>query len=827
MIEDPASKLQWSLGMIQNFRQAVRQLRKNPTFTLVAVVSLALGIGATSSMFSVADGLLLRPLPVPQPGDVVHIENSSPSSLHQSMSWRDFEDFRRRNQSFTSLVAYAGTSVGYKRQNDRLAHLTSALLVSGTFFQDLRVQPVLGRAFRSDENAASGRNPVAILANEFWRTEFDGSANIIGQSLRLNGTQFIIVGVAPASFTGLDQFTKPRIFVPVAMAAALGQTKLWDDRGARMLQVKGRLKPGVSIARAQADLASIAAALQQSYPRTNALEDVHVNTELQARLDDSPSDGALVVMMMSLAVCVLIVACANVAGLLLSRARARSKEIAVRLAIGASRTQLVSQLLLESLLVSLLGGAGGIAIGYAGVQAFSLVEIPSDLPMGPVFSMDLRMLVFTSLLSLLSTVLFGLLPALRGTRVDLVPSLKAADADSKGKQSLWGRNGLVVAQVAVSMVLLTVSALLFQGFTKLLAAGPGFRTDHLLMMSFNPSLVQSTPEQTQIFYKRLVDETSLVPGVQTAALTYVIPFAPDQHGERFIPEGYQLAPGQESVGVNANIAGPDYFSTMNIPIVSGRSFAVSDTPDSPKVAIVNEVLANRYFNGKDAVGQRIRLGDAQSPWVQIVGVSKTSKVFWVGETPQEFLYLPFQQNPKAAMTLLVHTHGDASALAAPLRNLVSQIDNNQPVFDVRTMESYYSKRTVVAVNLVLWSVAALGVMGLFLSMVGLYGVVASSVGRRKREIGLRMAIGADKSQVLGMVLKQGLVLGMFGVMAGLLLSFFARPIIGMMLNGGSMAGDLGIASLGGVVMLAVTLLATLAPARRASLIDPMRALRDE
>jgi predicted permease len=813
--------------MIKSLRYAGRQLRKNPTFTLVAVISLALGIGATSSMFSVADALLLRPLPVPQSGDVVHVENFSPANQHQSMSWPDFYDLHERNKSFSSLVAYTDASVGYKRQPDSVAHLTSALLVTGTFFQDLLVQPFAGRTFRPDENVAPGRNPVAILSYDFWRTEFEGNTNVVGQSVRLNGTEFTVIGVAPQSFTGLDEFNHPQLFVPLAMAGTLGDDKLWTDRNARRLQVKGRLKPGVSISRAQADLASIANVLSQTYPKTNRSENVRVNTEFQSRLDDSPSDAALVVMLMSLAICVLIVACANVAGLLMSRARARSKEIAIRLAIGATRGQLMSQLLLESLLVSLMGGLGGSAIGYAGVQVFKSVEIPSDLPMGPTFQMDPRMLLFTLLISLLSTVLFGLLPALRNTKVDLVPSLKAADADSKGKQRLWGRNGLVVSQVAVSMVLLVVTGLLFQGFTAIIAAGPGYRTDHLLMMSFNPSLVQYTPEQTRTFYRRLVDEAQQIPGVQSAALTYVIPMAPMQHGENFIPEGYQLAPGQDFISESANIVGPEYFETMAIPIVSGRAFTAGDKEDSPKVAIINEVIAHKYFKGKNAVGQRIHLGDSSAPWAQIVGVAKTSKVFWVGEAPQEFLYLPYLQSPKAAMTLLVHSKADASALAAPLRKAVSQIDSNQPVFDVRTMEYFYYKRAVLAVHIVLNSVAALGGMGLFLSMVGLYGVVAFSVGRRKREIGLRMAIGAGKPQVLGMVLKQGLVLAGFGVFIGMILSFGARPLIGMMLTGGFNGWDILIAALAGFVMLIVTMLATFAPARRASMIDPMRALRDE
>lgn len=778
-------------------------------------------------MFSVADGLLLRPLPVPNAADVVHVESYSKAEPHQAMSWQDFRDYSERNHSFSSMVAYKGTSLGYKRQAEGMAHLDLGLLVSGTFFQDLQVKLIYGRPFRPDENAVPGRDAVVVLSHEFWATEFGGDPHAVGQRIRLNGVEFTIVGVAPASFTGMDEFTRPQLFVPLAMAGALGDEKLWQDRAARGLNVNGRLKAGVSIARAEADLMAIGHALAGAYPKTDAFENVRVNSELQARMDDSPSDTSVVVMLMALAVCVLLVACANVAGLLMSRARARTKEIAVRLAVGANRTQLVGQLLLESLLISLMGAFGGIGIAWMGVQYFANVMVPSDLPIGPVFENDLRMLLFTLAASLLSTILFGLLPAVRNTQVDLIPSLKAADADSKGKQSIWGRNGLVVGQVGVSMALLVVAALLYQGFTSILNAGPGFRTDHMLMMSFNPSLVRNTPEQTQNFYRRLLAEAGQAPGVQNAALSYVIPMANMQHGESFVPEGYDLTPGQDSISLAGNIVSPDYFKVLAIPIVSGRAFTPFDNANTPKVAIINEVIANKYFKGKEAVGRRIHLGDKNGPWAQIVGVAKTTKVFWVGEPPQEFLYLPFAQAPQAAMTLFVTAKGDESALADPLRRVVPQIDSNQPVFDVRTMGYFYYKRAVVTAHIVLNSVAALGGMGLFLSMVGLYGVVAFSIGRRTREIGLRMAIGADKSDVIGMVLKQGLVLGCCGVLAGMLLSFGARPLIGDLLTGAGRGSDVMTIGVVGLLMLIVTLLAVFGPARRASGIDPIRALRDE
>lgn len=813
--------------MINTIRFALRQLRKNPTFTVVAVLSLAVGIGSTSGMFSVADALLLRPIPVPQSGDVLNVENYSKAEAHQGMSWQDFRDYRARNHSFTSLVAFTDTSIGYKRQADGLAHLTSGLLVSGTFFQDLRVKPIAGRTFRENENAVPGRDAVVILSHEFWVREFESNPNAVGQRIRLNGVEFTIVGVAPPTFTGMDQFNRPQLFVPLAMAGTLGDDKLWPDRADRALEVKGRLIPGITIPRAEADLTGVAHQLAKAYPQSDAFENVRVNTELQARMDDSPSDTTIVITLMALSLCVLLVACANVAGLLMSRARARTKEVAVRLAVGANRRQLVAQLLLESLLVALMGAAGGMFIAYGTVQYFATLIIPSDLPIGPVFETDIRMLLFALAISLLSTIVFGLLPALQNTKVDLIPSLKAADADSRGKQKIWGRNGLVVGQVGVSMALLVVAAIMYQGFTLLLDAGPGFRTDHILLMSFNPGLVRDTPEQTQAFYRRLLDETVRVPGVQAATLSHVVPMATMQHSESFLPEGYQLTPGQDSIPLMGNIVGPDYFKVMAIPILSGRAFSKFDTATTPKVAIVNEVIANKYFKGKDPLGKRIRLGGKTGGWAQIVGVARTSKVLWVGEPPQEFLYLPYEQNPKPAMNLFVQASGDPSELADPIRKVIARIDSSQPVFDVRTLAYFYHARAVVTAHIVLNCIAALGGMGLFLSMVGLYGVVAFSIGRRKREIGLRMAIGADKAKVIEMVLKQGAILGGFGVLAGVLLSLGARPLVNDLLVGAAKGSDALIVGAVGLLMMAVTLLAVFGPARRAAAIDPIRALRDE
>jgi macrolide transport system ATP-binding/permease protein len=814
--------------MLNNLRFAARQLRRSPTFAIVSVLSLAIGIGATSAMFSVADALLLRPLPVPHPGGIIDVQMSSQADPTHGVSRPDFEAFSKKNTTFESMVAFKQVAVGYRSQADSMAHLKGALLVSGNFFDGLSVRPAIGRSFRPDEDQAQGRDAVAVLSHAFWMTEFGGNPSVLGQGIRVNGLQFTVVGVAPEEFTGMDQFYHPHLYIPLPMAAALGDERLWDQRDRRSLSVSGRLKPGMTVEQAQADLGALAKALEQENPNTNRGEGVLVRTEFRARVTNSPVDTALVVMLMSLALCVLAVACANVAGLLLSRARARSREIAIRLAIGAKRSSLVRQLLLESFLLAVMGGAAGIGIGYAGVRYFALAQTPTDLPASFGVQMDGRMLSFTLLASLLSTLLFGLVPALRTTKTDLVPSLKSADADSSGKRTFWGRNALVVGQVSVSMALLVVSGLLFRGFTTALTAGPGFRTDHLLMMSFDPSLVRSTPEQTAQFYKRLVDDARQISGVQNAALSFVIPMSNQQHGESIIPQGFQLPVGQESVSVFGNIVTPGYFETMGVPVLEGRGFSQNDRADTDKVAVINQVLAQKYFPGQDPVGRRLRLNNSKGPLLQIVGLARTSKVTWIGESPTELLYLPLAQNPHQDMTLLVQTNtAEAASMTGPVTNVVRNLDQNQPVFDVRTMRYFYDKRATLVADIVINTVGILGLMGLALAMVGLYGLVAHSVGRRTREIGLRMAIGADRFGVQRMVLSQGLVLAFIGVGVGLGLSWLAARALSALIPYGGASTSLLMMLGAAVLMILITVGATYAPARRASLIDPMRALRDE
>ncbi len=641
------------------------------------------------------------------------------------------------------------------------------MYVSGNFFRVLGVQPVLGRAFLDTEDQAVGRDAVVVLGHDFWVHQMNGNPSVVGSTIWLNSVPFIVIGVAPEEFTGIDQFVKYAMFVPLAMSPRMGGASLLEKRDVRWLTVKGHLKPGVTIAQAAADLSSIGARLQQMYPDTNRGHRVDVQTEIQMRIRQSPPNAALVVMLLLLAFCVLLVACANVTGLLLSRARARSREMAVRLAIGAARGALIRQLLLENLLLALGGGLAGVAVAYAGTSFFNSIPIPVDVPLAFHVSVDGRMLLFTIGASLISTFLFGLTPALQTTRLDLVSSLKAADADSAGKRRLWGRNSIVVCQVALSLVLLIVSAVLLEGFRGELLAGPGFRIDRLYMTSFDTTPVHYTEDQTRRFYKDLLEKARRAPGVRSAALISGIPLL-GGGGITMVPEGYTLPANQEAISVPNFYVSDGYFVSGGIPILQGRGFLESDRQDTPLVAVVNEQFAHHYWPGQNALGKRFHMKSATGPLVQIVGLAKMAKYFWIAEPPQDFIYLPYTQEKNAAMTLMAESVApDAATLAPVLRDVVRGIDPDMPVSNARTMQDYYTQRAVKTPDIIAESVAGLGTMGLILSMVGLYGLISYSVSRRRREIGIRMAIGADRQKVIRMILGQGLVLGSIGVVSGL------------------------------------------------------------
>jgi len=812
----------------QEIRLAFRVLAKSPGFTAIAALSLALGIGANSAIFSLADAILLRPLPIRDPGAVVTVTTNTPDNPYSAVSYPNYRDVRGQSQSFDGVVAFQLSTWGLATSANETAQMRMGLIVSDNFFQVLGVEPTLGRGFRPEETRVAGRDAVVVLAYDFWRNQFAADRSVIGRSIRLNGIDFTVVGVAPESFTGVDPYIRPALFVPVTMKQRLDASKdnSLEVRGSHDFAVKARLKPGVSLGTARAEMATIWNSLQQSYPDANRGRKADVKTEIQARYQQDPYDAILVMFLMGLVALVLIIACANVANLLLARANARSREIAIRLAVGATRLRLMRQLLLESLVLALLGGLFGVVLGYAGILFLQRIQIPTDLPVVISIQLDQRVIEFSLLAALVSALFFGLAPALQGTKTGLVAALKAGDQGLKGRRRTIGRNILVIGQVALSMALLVAAGMLVDAVGKTLKFDPGFRTDHLLMMEFDTALVRYTDDQTREFYRALRDQAGALPGVRSVAMTCYVPFSPSGYGKSVVPEGYQFPKGRDAASTPGAIVDEHYFDTMKMAIIRGRGFTSGDKASTGRVAVVNEQFATTYWPKQDPIGRRFRLNNSKGPWVEVVGLTRTSRYFFVAEPPMTFLYLPFAQEQNSRMSLIVETFGDPAAIAAPLRSVVRGIDANQPIYNVRTFSSFYEQRAIAVAMTLMQTVATMGLLGLTLALIGLYGLIAYSVSRRTKEIGIRMAIGANRMEVLRMVLRQGFILAAAGILVGGAISVAVARMLAIGLAGLGTPNPITYVVVP-IALLLITLVACYIPARRASLIDPIRALRYE
>jgi predicted permease len=821
----------------QDLKHGVRMLRKNPGFSFVAMTSIAVGVGANAAMFSLADTLVLRPLTAPRSDEIVNVTTVVPKSgfstpTSAALSYPDYEEVRDRNRSFSSLAGFRLIVASFANRNDQPAQRTFGMAVSGNLFDMLGVQPVLGRAIGVDDDRV-GRDAGVVLDHDLWQQQFAADRNVVGRVIRVAGVDMTVIGVMPPGFSGPDQFVHPAFYVPFAIMPSLktvGSALDLTSREVRNIAVKGRLRPGVTVSEAAEDVGLIGANLQRAYPDTNRNFGLTAQTEFDARVAARPPLAGAAVMLLTLSLTVLLVASANLAGLLASRAPVRAREMALRLAIGAGRLRLARQLVVESLLLAVGGSALGLLIASGVIVLFQGLQFPTEVPLKLAFELDARVLLVGLVVATMTAVGSSLVPAWQSTRTDLVSTLKNVGGTEQRRLRLWGRHLLVSGQVGLSLVLVTIAVFLYRAYHNEYGRGPGFRTDNVLLMSFEPDLAGYDTERADRFYDLLVDRVRDIPGVRTASLTSSVPFdAISIENFAVVPEGYQFPAGIESVRVRSARVDEQYFETLGIRLVEGRSFRRTDTRDAPAVAVVNETFASRYWPGVSPIGRRFQLldGNTKTP-MQIVGVAANTRIRTLSEGPTEFVYYSRRQVLAPDSTILVHTENEPTSIAGPLRAAVQSIDPNVPVFGVRTMDEFYRASSVTLTNLLIQIVGGMGTMGLALAIVGLYGLVAYSVNRRTREIGIRMAVGAHSGSVLLMVMRQGLLLAAAGTLLGVLASAATSGVLRAAFPfPDEPRVDVITYVLVVPTLFAVTLLAAYIPARRAARIDPLRALRQD
>jgi predicted permease len=811
--------------IIREIRLAFRLIRRNRGFALAVVLSTALGVGATASIFSLIDAFLLRPLPVPATGRVVRLTSVTQSSPVGRFSYREIDEIERQARSLEGLATAKNAVFGLSQGPGAQPRVTLGVLVNGTFFSALGVKPALGRTFTPADDQAPGRSPVTVISYGLWQRDFGGRSDVIGRTVRLNAIEFTIVGVAPEWFTGVHPFFRPALYVPRMMIreATGSSIDVLTDRTARSVDVFARLTPGVTIEQARDEMQRLAVVMERDNPVANKGRGGMVFSQVGYRIAEAPDNFTLAWLFFAVAALVLSIACINVANLLLSTAPSRVRETAVRLAMGASRVRLLRQFLIESAVLATGGALLGLGLATACGRFIRSIEIASDLPLTLDARVDLRVVLFALVVGLASGVLAGLLPAIRATRAELNGVLKATElrfARSRG----WTRQALVVAQVAVALVMMVLSGLFLESIRVARDSDPGFRVDHILTMGFDPRIARYDLDASRRFYRQLLTRVRALPGVRTAALGQHIPLGVSSSTTDITIPGYDLGPNQQTLSIGSSIVGDHYFEALGIPILRGRAFTDRDVQNAPAVAIVNDAMAKKYWPNRDALGATVVIQAQPAVTAEVVGVARVAKTRDIGETPQPFLYLPFEQSRQTGMTLFVKTEADPAGLNSLVRGEVRALDANQPIYDVRTLASVFQQQALWGVRLVAEVIAAVGVVGLALSVLGLYAVIAYSVSQRTREIGIRMAVGASERRVLGMVLRQGLTLAAVGVTIGLLAALALSSVLGELLNGVNPRDPAAYAS-ATVVLFVVTLLATYIPARRASQVDPQSALR--
>lgn len=821
----------WPLDFVKDLRYAFRMLIKSPGFTLVAVLALGLGIGANASIFSVFNGMLWRPLPVRDPQQLVVLANKSRNvEFPLNLSYPDFQDYRQLKGVFSDLILYAPSPVNFGAEGR--PERVWIELVSGNYFSMLGLEAVRGRTFAADEGWVLGKDPLIVLGYKYWQRRFGGDPSVIGRSVQVNSHPFTIIGVAPDRYRGAYFFIEPDFYIPVTTISLL-EASLADaltKRGDSGFRVLGRLRPGITPAQAMAAAEPIDQRLAQEFPDSHKDVSLLIVPELSARPE--PGLGGFmstaVIVFMLLVGLVLLIACANVANLILARANGRRKEIATRTALGASRWRMIRQLLTESILLALCGGIVGLVFARWAAMALMSIHIPTDIPLHLFdLRMDWRIFGFSFVAALMTGVVAGLVPSFQASRTDLADVLKAGGRSvgaSAGHHRF--RNALVVAQVSISLLLLACAGFFIRSLQNSAHVDMGFRADHTLMMNVDLRLQGYTEERGQQFYKQLTGRVKALPGVRNAAVASYIPMGYDNSLVNIFPEGQVVDDKSKTETAFNDMVQPDYFRAAGVPVIQGREFTEADTATTPKVAIVNERFAKTVWPGQDPIGKTFRT-EKNGPPIQVVGLTHTGKYLFLYESPQLYVYFPMAQRYSSEATLFVYAVDDPGQLTASVRGQIGQLDSGLPVFGITTMDAHvrYGKPLLPA-RLGAMLVGAFGLLGLILASVGVYGVVSYSVSQRTQEIGIRTALGAQRSNVLAMVLKQGMSMALIGTAVGITLAFLLFRGLHTVLYG-VQSTDLVTLAIVSALLLTVAFVASYVPALRATQVDPVVALREE
>ena len=802
--------------LFKDIRYGIRSLARHPGFTAIAVITLALGIGANTAIFSVVNAVLLRPLPFADPERIVWLWDTQPQLSNAPASLPDFLDWKEQNRSFEHLAAFQSGNMFLDAGNG--TEDVPVGLVTPETFELFRVRPVLGRTFTDAETLPGERSRLAVLSYSMWQNQFGSDPNVVGRTIQLSGTAHTIIGVMQAGFSFPDraQLWRPLPIDPKEL-----------DRGPHYLRVLGRLKRDVSLGQAQADISAVAARLAQQYPEKIAGHGV----KLERLTDVVVGDVGLALFVLLGAVgFVLLIACANLANLMLARVGARQKEIAVRTALGASRLHIVRQLLTESIMLAVVGGAAGLLLAIWAVSWVVSLS-PDTIPRVREISVDPRVAGFTLLISIVTGVLFGLAPALQVSRPDLTDALKESGRTTSGLRGSRLRGALVMSEVALSLVLLVGAGLMIRSFAKLNQVDPGFSPDRVLTLGVT-LLRNKYPADEQVgpFYSQILERAAATPGVLSVAAISELPLSGSNTSDYFTIEGRPAVTKEEEPLTEYRIVTPRYFESMGIGLLAGRDFAETDTRQSPNVVVINDAFARRHFGQESPLGHRIKLQGQERDPLLIVGVVGNVRDFGLDEQPTPEAYVPFLQDPlsktyQRSMTIVARTRSDPGGLAASLRTALTSMDKSLPVNAIKPMTDYLhdslSRRRFNMVLLIAFSGVAL-----VLAAIGIYGVISYGVAQRTREMGIRMALGARSRDVLKLVVRQAMMLTLGGVALGLLASFALTRLMKSLLFSVSVTDPLTFAAIA-LLLTLIALLACLIPAVRATKVDPLVALRYE